>query len=104
MKKNTTIWTLFLALLTTVSLAQDDSNTIVAADSSSLVVPSDSLHEELYVVAPAFEFIPGEDSPELVADRLSCLSTSAFPLTYNKTIQSFIDYFTIRDREWTKSM
>jgi len=104
MKKNTTIWTLFLALLTTVSLAQDDSNTIVAADSSSLVLPSDSLHEELYVVAPAFEFIPGEDSPELVADRLSCLSTSAFPLTYNKTIQSFIDYFTIRDREWTKSM
>lgn len=104
MKKITVVWTFCLALLTSVGMAQDDSNTTMVSDSASWVVPSDSLHEELYVVAPAIEFIPGEDSPELVADRLSCLSTPAFPLTYNKNIQSFIDYFTIRDREWTKSM
>ena len=104
MKKNAVVWTFCLTLLTSVGMAQDDSTTTVVSDSASWVVPSDSLHEELYVVAPAIEFIPGEDSPELVADRLSCLSTPAFPLTYNRNIQSFIDYFTIRDREWTKSM
>lgn len=93
-----------LTLLTPGLYAQDELPTPTITDSATWVMPTDSLHEELYVVAPAIDFIPGEDTPELVADRLSCVSTSAFPLTYNKTVQSFIDYFTIRDREWTKSM
>ena len=93
-----------LAAWTTDLRAQDERFVQNNADSVSFLIASDSIHEELYVVAPAIDFVPGEDSPELVADRLSCLSKPEFPLTYNKTVQSFIDYFTIRDREWTKSM
>ena len=72
-----------------------------AAD--SVIAPTDSLHKEFYTVAPAVEFIPADDTPELIADRLGCI-TDQFPLTYNRTVQSFIDYFTIRDREYTKAM
>ncbi|MBM3177622.1 MAG: LysM peptidoglycan-binding domain-containing protein [Bacteroidetes bacterium] len=67
------------------------------------VVATDSLHEEFYEVAPAIEFVPGDEPPGLLEDRLSCID-SDFPLTYNKTVHSFIDYFTIRDREFTKSI
>jgi len=108
MRYHITFLTACFVLMTVAIMAQQEGSEISAqdsvADSSAWVTPSDSVHEELYVVAPAFEFIPGEDSPELVADRLSCISTTAFPFTYNRNVQSFIDYFTIRDREWTKSM
>jgi membrane-bound lytic murein transglycosylase D len=38
---------------------------------------------------------------DLIADRLSCLEKeNGVKLTYNKTIRSFIDYFTIRNRNY----
>lgn len=42
-------------------------------------------------------------SYELMEDRLSCIEGS-IPLEYNERIKAFIDYFTIRDREYTKSV
>jgi membrane-bound lytic murein transglycosylase D len=47
------------------------------------------------------EFIPADATPELVADRLSCLQKK-IELTYNNRVHGFIDYFTIRDREYTR--
>ncbi|MEP2025075.1 MAG: LysM peptidoglycan-binding domain-containing protein [Reichenbachiella sp.] len=40
---------------------------------------------------------------ELMQDRLNCAEGS-IPLEFNERIKSFIDYFTIRDREYTKSV
>lgn len=49
-----------------------------------------------------YEFVP-DLSFEEVEDRLSCLSTE-IPLNYNKIVKSFIDYFTVRDRAYSKLM
>lgn len=38
---------------------------------------------------------------ELVADRLSCLQ-STIPLQYNSYVQGFVNYFTIRNRKYTR--
>jgi membrane-bound lytic murein transglycosylase D len=38
---------------------------------------------------------------ELVMDRLSCLE-SAIPLHYNSYVQGFVNYFTIRNRKYTR--
>ena len=83
-----------------VAAAQDEPLP-TAAD--SVIAPTDSLHREFYTTVPDIEFIPADESPELIADRIDCI-TSDFPLTYNKSVQAFIDYFTIRDREYTKAM
>jgi membrane-bound lytic murein transglycosylase D len=51
-----------------------------------------------------YEYVPDLSYHE-VADRLSCMeSASNVPLSYNKVVKSFIDYFTVRDREYTKLM
>lgn len=56
------------------------------------------------VILPAnYEYIPADDTPELIVDRLSCIQ-NIIPLTYNEKVHSFINYFTIRDREYTKQM
>jgi len=49
-----------------------------------------------------YEFVP-DVSYELVADRLSCLDTE-IPLHFNETVHAFVDYFAVRDREYTKLM
>ncbi len=49
-----------------------------------------------------YEYVP-DFSFEEVEDRLSCMS-SAVPLSYNKIVKSFIDYFTVRDRAYSKLM
>lgn len=40
---------------------------------------------------------------ELMEDRLKCLEAT-IPLEFNDKIKSFVDYFTIRDREYTKTV
>ncbi len=48
------------------------------------------------------EFIP-EINYELVEDRLSCIQ-SEIPLTFNANVQSFIEYFAIRDRAYSRNI
>jgi membrane-bound lytic murein transglycosylase D len=71
-----------------------------------------SLNEEIpfqddsvdVVILPAnYEYVPADDTPDLVKDRLSCIQ-NIIPLTYNDKVHSFINYFTIKDREYTKQM
>jgi membrane-bound lytic murein transglycosylase D len=47
-------------------------------------------------------YVPAVD-PELVEDRVSCLDLK-IPLVVNKTVCSFIHYFTVRKRNYTQTM
>ena len=49
-----------------------------------------------------YEYVPDLSYHE-VEDRIACMDTEV-PLSYNKVVKSFIDYFTVRDREYTKLM
>ncbi|MFD2248484.1 lytic transglycosylase domain-containing protein [Pontibacter ruber] len=48
------------------------------------------------------EYIPYEPD-EVIQDRLSCIE-SDIPLTFNKFVRSHIDYFTVRNRKYTRTM
>lgn len=64
--------------------------------------PVDSTDLELFEPAYDYEYIP--DAPyDLIEDRLLCMQ-SDMPLTFNESVQSFINYFAIRDREYTRRM
>lgn len=47
------------------------------------------------------EHIPDSETAELLADRLNCIQQT-IPLTYNDRIHAFINYFTIKDRDYTR--
>lgn len=87
----------FISFLSSAAFAQINNGVEeveeveIAEDSIIIVAPADM------VLAPETEvyYVPDE----LVADRLSCLEKD-IKLTYNKTIRSFIDYFTIRNRNY----
>ncbi|MBY0435464.1 MAG: transglycosylase SLT domain-containing protein [Cyclobacteriaceae bacterium] len=78
-------------------------------DSIAEAVESDALAGDtlsdpfLFALPIEYEYIPAEETPELVADRLSCIERT-IPLTYNSNIHGFINFFTIRNREYTKLM
>jgi membrane-bound lytic murein transglycosylase D len=65
-----------------------------------LVKPLDTLPNNFELPADV-ELIPTDVTPELIANRLSNLQKK-IELTYNKRVHGFIDYFTIRDREYTR--
>ncbi|MFD2066385.1 LysM peptidoglycan-binding domain-containing protein, partial [Pontibacter silvestris] len=48
------------------------------------------------------EYIPNEPN-EVIQDRLSCIE-SEIPLEFNNFVRSYIDYFTIRNRKYTRTM
>jgi membrane-bound lytic murein transglycosylase D len=48
------------------------------------------------------EYIPNEPN-EVIQDRLSCIE-SEIPLQFNNFVRSHIDYFTIRNRKYTRMM
>src|SRR5258706_4560386 len=53
------------------------------------------------ILAANLEYIPAEESAELIADRLQCVQQK-IPLDYNDKVAAFINYFTIRDREYMR--
>lgn len=93
-----------LVLLTWPAMAQVET----VMDTIEIVAPPDEIISLADTVTPNFaplpndlEFIPADETPELLADRLSCLQQTV-PLTYNDKVHSFINYFLIRDREYTR--
>ena len=62
--------------------------------------PVDTARLDLYEPAYDYEYIP-DISYDVVADRLSCIERD-MPLTFNERVFSFVDYFTIRNREYTR--
>ncbi len=80
----------------------------LSAQSQELIV-KDTLVGELFApidtlafsLPTDLEYIPADATPTLVADRLGCIQKT-IELTYNTRVHGFIDYFTIRDREYTR--
>ncbi len=92
-----------ILLLTQYACGQGDGalDTLNAsAASEEIPFQPDSLI--LDVALPnSLEYVPAEESAELIADRLSCLQQT-IPLAYNDQVHAFINYFTIRDRDYTR--
>jgi peptidoglycan lytic transglycosylase D len=105
----------FFFLLVSTSFGQIIPETLIALDSlgvDSLEVADaeeEMLYKEdtadfVYYSAPVeFEYIPGDDSPALIKDRLSCIE-SDIPLHYNDRVHAFINYFTVKDRDYIRLM
>jgi membrane-bound lytic murein transglycosylase D len=53
-------------------------------------------------LALTIEYIPNEPN-DVIKDRLSCIE-SEIPLEFNNFVRSHIDYFTIRNRKYTRTM
>ena len=62
--------------------------------------PGDSV--KLFESSYSYDYIP-DASYELIEDRLSCVD-SEMPLTFNERVQSFIDYFAVRNRDYTREV
>lgn len=73
----------------------------VAMAEEEMLFKEDSTSFAFYSLLSDVEFIPGDDRPDIIQDRLSCLEKE-IPLHYNPRIHSFINYFTVRDREYTR--
>jgi membrane-bound lytic murein transglycosylase D len=98
--------TIIFSLLTFSIYAQsaDEKDSIVIAQSPIAVdslVLRDTVKTELVNLPSDIEFVPADETPELIADRLGCLQKT-IELSYNSRVHGFIDYFTVRDRDYTK--
>jgi hypothetical protein len=93
----------FLALLlcTLFLVRQSAAQEIIVKDTlaGDLILPIDTTATLL--LPNNLEYIPAEATPQVIALRLIDLQQT-IDLTYNGKVQSFIDYFTIRDREYTR--
>jgi membrane-bound lytic murein transglycosylase D len=115
MKRNI-LFLLFLIFSAQV-FGQELSDSIASAPLDSMVVDSlevaqaeeeimfkEDTSDYIYHYLPVdLEYIPGDDHPALLADRLACIQKN-IPLVYNDKIHAFINYFTVKDREYTKMM
>ncbi len=52
---------------------------------------------------PYIDHVPPDVSFEVLQDRISCIE-GAIPLVLNERVESFINYFSVRDREYTRTM
>jgi membrane-bound lytic murein transglycosylase D len=71
----------------------------VATVEEEIFFKEDSL--VFYALPVDVEYIPGDDLPAIVQDRLQCIEKT-IPLTYNDRVHAFINFFTVRDREYTR--
>ena len=62
--------------------------------------PGDSV--ELFESSYSYDYVP-DASYELIEDRLSCID-SEMSLTFNERVQSFVDYFAVRNRDYTRKV
>lgn len=87
MKKSVYISTLllFVTFLTSFGMVKDSIN-------------NDSTY---YFSETDYEFIPAEADFHLIEDRLSCIE-GEIPLNYNTRVHAFVNYFAVKDREYTK--
>lgn len=107
MKRNT-LFLLFIIFSTPVlSQVQPDSVVVdsleVAVAEEEMMYKEDTADFVYYNIPSPIEYVPGDDDPALLADRLHCLSKT-IPLIYNDKVHAFINYFTVKDREYTRLM
>lgn len=82
------------AVVDSLEIAQAEEDIMYKEDTADFV---------FHYLPAELEYIPGDDSPALIADRLSCIEKK-IPLVYNEKIHAFINYFTVKDREYTRMM
>lgn len=75
----------------------------VAEAEEEMLYKEDTADYVFYALPNEVEYVPGDDDPALLRDRLSCLQTT-IPLVYNDKVHAFINYFTVKDREYTRLM
>lgn len=98
-----------LILLATQAYSQIQPDSVVvdslevAVAEESILYKSDTIDFIYYALPTEMEYIPGDDDPDLLSDRLSCLEKT-MPLIYNERVHAFINYFTVKDREYTRLM
>lgn len=75
----------------------------VAEAEEEMLYKEDTADYVYYALPADLEYVPADDDPALFRDRMQCIERT-MRLTYNDRVHSFINYFTIRDREYTKLM
>jgi membrane-bound lytic murein transglycosylase D len=107
MKRN--ILFLLFIIFSTPVLSQVQPDTVVVDSLEVAVAEEEMMYKEdtadfvYYNIPSPIEYVPGDDDPDLLADRLHCISRN-IPLVYNDKVHAFINYFTVRDREYTRLM
>jgi len=95
---------LFYFILGTAFAQNPEPADSIAEEVESETMAIDTLNDVMMFRMPMnYEYIPAEETPELVADRLACIQQT-IRLPYNSNIHGFINYFTIRNREYTRLM
>jgi membrane-bound lytic murein transglycosylase D len=84
------------------SVAVVDSLEVAIAE-EEMLYKEDTADYVYYYLPTELEYVPGDDDPAVYRDRLSCIQKN-IPLVYNDKIHAFINYFTVKDREYTKLM
>lgn len=62
----------------------------------------DSLYNYVSLPESTYEYVP-DLSYDDIADRYACMQAEVY-VPFNRSVKGFIDYFTIRDREYTKKV
>lgn len=98
---------LFIIFSAPLTYAQLDSlvvDSLEVAEAEEEIMYKEDTADFVYYSLPAeLEYIPGDDSPALLRDRLHCIE-KRIPLIYNDKVHAFINYFTVKDREYTRMM
>lgn len=92
---------LFTIMTYTAVGQQGDLDSIGTTAADEVLMLADTVTPNFTALPFEVEYIPADDTPELVADRLSCLQNKV-QLTYNDKVHAFVNYFLIRDREHTR--
>lgn len=77
--------------------------TVLSVGNYAIASEPDTLDNGLYTYTAQFDFYPEDETYDLVADRLSCIE-GEIPLNFNTRVYSFINYFAIRNREYTRTV
>jgi len=75
----------------------------IAEAEEEMMYKEDTADYIFYSLPKDLEYIPGDDDPEVFRDRLTCVQKN-IPLVYNDKVHAFINYFTVKDREYTRLM
>jgi membrane-bound lytic murein transglycosylase D len=86
-----TIFSILILVISTTAVGQEES-----------VLP-DTLDNGLLRYDSNFDFFGEEETYDLIEDRLSCIENE-IPLNFNTRVYSFINYFAIRNRDYTRNV
>jgi membrane-bound lytic murein transglycosylase D len=114
MKKGSFLFSLFITFSTLSfgqelqadTTLQDDPviDSLEVANAEEEMLYKEDTADYVYHYLPTeLEYVPGDDSPSVIADRLACIQKN-IPSVYNDKIHAFINYFTVKDRDYTRLM